>query len=132
VHQSIAPDSAYRRAFCKNRQKSRQHATPVNAVLYGIRKLVMEKEIYGIIGILLGGLLKALFDFIRVRLDHDHAEKMHKLENQGKENIKELLLDMLNHRTHIDRTFDALKKRIGGYSDDEVRKLLMELGACRT
>jgi DNA-binding PadR family transcriptional regulator len=77
-------------------------------------------------------LLKALFDFIRVRSYHDHAEKMYKLENQGKENIKELLLDMLNHRTHIDRTFDALKKRIGGYSDDEVRKLLMELSACRT
>lgn len=89
----------------------------------------MDKEIWGIIGIVLGFLGKGLFDLIRTRYSHEHTEKMYKLENQGKENIKELLSEMLNHRKYVDRTFDALKKRIGGYTDDEIRKILMELNA---
>ena len=89
----------------------------------------MEKEIWGIAGIILGFLGKGLMDLIKSRRSHKHTEKMYKLENQGEENIKDLLLEMLNHRKFIDRTFVALKKRIGGYTDDEIRKLLMEIGA---
>ena len=39
---------------------------------------------------------------------------------------------MLNHRKHIRRSFTALKKPIGGFSDDEIRQFLHELDAKRT
>ena len=89
----------------------------------------MDKEIWGIAGIIIGFLGKGLIDLINSRRTQEHAEKMYKIKNQGAENIKELLLEMLNHRKYIDRTFDALKKRIGGYSDEEIRKFLMDVGA---
>jgi len=40
-----------------------------------------------------------------------------------------VLVEMLSHKTHIDRSFNALKAKIGGYSDDDIRKLLMAVGA---
>lgn len=89
----------------------------------------MEKEIWGLIGIVLGIIVKGVFDIIKLRMSHDHDKESFKTQNLAKEKVKELLLEMLNHRKYTDRTFDALKKRIGGYSDDDIRKMLMEVGA---
>jgi hypothetical protein len=61
-----------------------------------------------------------------------HEEKMHAIANQGKDAIKAILLEMLNHKSYTDRSFSALRERIGGYTDDELRKLLHELGARKT
>ncbi|HED38435.1 MAG TPA: hypothetical protein ENI76_09375 [Ignavibacteria bacterium] len=89
----------------------------------------MDKEIWGIIGVVIGFLGKGIIDLILSRRSHEHKEKMYRLENQDKENVKEILLDMLNHRKFISRNFDTLKKRIGGFSDDEIRRILMEIKA---
>jgi len=89
----------------------------------------MDKELWGIAGIVIGFLGKGLFDLVRTRMSQEHENQMYKLENQGKENVKEILLEMLNHRKHVDRSFDTLKKRIGGYSDDEIRRILIEIKA---
>ena len=81
------------------------------------------------IGIVVGIVFKGLFDIIKLKMSHDHEKENYRSQNLAKENIKEILLDMLNHRKYTDRTFDTLKNRIGGYSDDDIRKLLMEVGA---
>ena len=54
---------------------------------------------------------------------------MYLLRNQSKENVKEIIKDLLNHRTHIDRSFGAIRSRIGGYNNDEIKQLLHEVGA---
>ena len=89
----------------------------------------MDKEIWGIIGIVIGFLGKGLFDLIVSRRTHEHQEKMYRLDNQAKENAKEILSAMLNHRKFTSRNFDTLKQRIGGFTDDEIRKMLMEIEA---
>jgi len=89
----------------------------------------MDKEIWGIIGIVLGFLGKALMDLILSRRSHESKEKMHRLENIDKENAKEILLAMLNHRKFSSRKFETLKKRIGGFTDDEIRRMLMAIEA---
>ena len=89
----------------------------------------MEKEIWGLIGIILGIIVKGVFDIVKLRMSHDHDKERFRSQNLAKENIKELLMEMLNHRKYTDRTFSALKKRIGGYSDHDIRKMLMEVGA---
>ena len=89
----------------------------------------MDKEIWGIIGIVIGFLGKGLFDLILSRRSHEHQEKMYRLENQDKENAKEILLDMLNHRKFVSRNFDTLKKRIVGFTYDEIRRMLMDIKA---
>ena len=89
----------------------------------------MDKEIWGIIGIVLGFLGKALMDLVLSRRSHESKENMYRLENQDKENAQEILSAMLNHRKFPSRNFDTLKKRIGGFSDDEIRKMLMAIKA---
>lgn len=38
----------------------------------------------------------------------------------------------LSHEKYTDRSFDVLKKHLGGFSDDELRKILVRAGAIRT
>ena len=57
---------------------------------------------------------------------------MYYLQNQSKEQVKEILLVLLNHRSFTDRSFETIRKRIGGYSSDEIRQLLHEIGAKKT
>jgi hypothetical protein len=87
----------------------------------------MDKELYGIVGLILGVLLKALFDIIKLRIQHKHEDSQS--HDPAEENVKNLLIEMLNHENHIDRSFNALKGKIGGYSEDEIRRLLMAVGA---
>lgn len=61
-----------------------------------------------------------------------HEKEMYRLQNQAEENVKAVILDMLNHRKFVRRSFDAISKRVGGYSDDEIRRLLHEVNAKRS
>ncbi len=38
----------------------------------------------------------------------------------------------LNHKSYTDRSFVTLKKHLGGFEDDELRKILVRAGAIRT
>lgn len=58
-----------------------------------------------------------------------HEERMHVLQNQSRESVKAILLEMLNHKIHTDRSFLAMRERIGGFTDDELRQILHEIGA---
>ena len=57
-----------------------------------------------------------------------NLEILQKLQKHA-ENVKKMLKHMLNHASYTDRSFTALKNPIGGYSDDEIRKMLHELNA---
>jgi len=81
------------------------------------------------LGVLIGGLLTGIINYILQRSQFKHNKDMYFLKNQSKEQVKEIILDLLNHRTHTDRSFSALKKRVGGYSDDELCQMLHEVGA---
>lgn len=37
----------------------------------------------------------------------------------------------LSHESYTDRSFEALQKHLGGFSDDELRKILVRAGAIR-
>ena len=87
----------------------------------------MEKELYGIIGVVVGVLLKALFDFVQQHRKHKHEKDLN--TDKAEENVKALLIEMLNHETHIDRSFDALKAKVAGFEEDEIRRLLMAVDA---
>ena len=51
-------------------------------------------------------------------------KRMH-FQYGGKENAREALKDMLNHKTHVDRSFDALHARVPTYSRKEVGDMLL-------
>lgn len=37
----------------------------------------------------------------------------------------------LSHKSYTDRSFETLQKKLGGFSDDELRKILVRAGAIR-
>jgi hypothetical protein len=89
----------------------------------------MDKEIWALAGIVIGVLLKGLFDYIQDARKKKIADETWARDNQGANNVKSLLISMLWNRKHIDRSFDALKAKIGGYTDDQIRRFLVDVGA---
>ena len=93
---------------------------------------MMGTALWTLIGVIIGGLLTGIINYLLQKSQFKHNKEMFRLQNRSKEMVKDILNDMLNHRTHTDRSFGALKKRIGGYSDDEIRQILHEIGAIKT
>ena len=89
----------------------------------------MSEGWWVLIGVVVGALASGLVSLFLQNRSFAHERDMHTLQNQSEANVKEVLLDMLNHRTHVRRSFGAISKRIGGYSDDEIRRLLHEVNA---
>jgi hypothetical protein len=80
----------------------------------------------GILGTAIGGFLNYWIQERKFK----HEKAMFFLVNKSSENAKEYLLELLNHRNNIDRSFETLKKRIG-LPDEKVRELLLEIGCKR-
>jgi len=89
----------------------------------------MSAAAWALTGVIVGGLLSGLINYLLQRGRFKQEKMMFLLQNQSAEMVKNLLVEMLNHRSYTDRAFAALKKPIGGYSDDEIRQLLHELNA---
>lgn len=89
----------------------------------------MSEAGWAIAGVITGTIGTGLLNYILQSRQFDHNKEMFLLQNKSAEMIKDLLSNMLNHREHIDRSFKALKHPVGGYSDDEIRQFLHELGA---
>lgn len=83
----------------------------------------MTEIIILIAGALAGFIGKAVLQFMAQR----HETK--KDTDIAKENVKQILDMMLRHKTYTDRSFAAIRRAIGGFDDDELRKLLHEVGA---
>jgi hypothetical protein len=92
----------------------------------------MTEAIWALVGIIIGSTLTAIFSRWQQKKQFDHEKSMFQLQNKSKEVVKEILEDALSHKIHVIRSLDTLKKRIGGYTDDEIKKLLHEIGAIRT
>jgi hypothetical protein len=101
-------------------------------LLTAITHLALSPPMWALIGVLVGGLLTGIINYILQRLQFKHNKEMFYLENQSKEKVKDIILDLLNHRVHIDRKFKTICKRIGGYGEDEIRQMLHEVGAKKT
>lgn len=92
----------------------------------------MNEAAWALLGTFVGALLSAGAGWLMQSRQFRHEEKMHAIANQGKEAMKGILLEMLNHKAYTDRSFSALRERVGGLTDDELRRLLHELGARKT
>ena len=92
----------------------------------------MSEAGWALLGTIVGAALSAGAAWLLQSRQFKHDEKMHAIVNQGKEAIKAILMEMLNHKSYTDRSFTALRERVGGLTDDELRHLLHELGARKT
>jgi len=92
----------------------------------------MIEAAWAIVGTVVGAILSVAAARLIQSKQFKHEERMYVLANQAKESLKGILLEMLNHKSYTDRTFAALRERVGGLTDDELRLLLHELGARKT
>lgn len=89
----------------------------------------MNEAIWALIGVAIGTILSGLINYLLQKGQFKHNKEMLLLQNQATEVVKSLLIEKLSHKNFTDRSFEALKGPIGGYSDDEIRQLLHEIKA---
>ena len=84
---------------------------------------------WALLGVVVGALGTGFFNWLLQTRQFTHEKEMFLLENKSAVMVKSILSEMLNHRSYTDRSFSALKERVGGYSDDQIRQFLHEIGA---
>ncbi|UII20915.1 hypothetical protein [Fulvivirga ligni] len=87
----------------------------------------MQTAIFTLIGTILGGLISYFLQ--RQKFNHDLQIRR---EADKTDFIAETTArHFLSHKSYTDRSFDTLKKHLGGFEDDELRKILVRAGAIR-
>lgn len=87
----------------------------------------MDSTLASLLGTLLGGGITYLVN------RQVHLQQLAVLREQFKTDFmaEETARHLLNHQSYTDRSFEALTKQIGGFTDDELRKILVRAGAVR-
>ncbi len=89
----------------------------------------MTDAMWALSGVIIGGAISGVINYFLQKSQFKHNKDMYLLQNQSSEVVKSLLTEMLSHKSYTDRSFEALKRPIGGYTDNEVRQLLHEIKA---
>lgn len=72
-------------------------------------------------------IVAAFTGYITFRIQEERLKKELKTEFMAEKVAK----DLLSNEKWEQRSFDAIKKRLGGFGDDELRKILVRAGAVR-
>ncbi len=87
----------------------------------------MDPALASLLGTLVGGGISYLLN------RQSHAQQIAALKEQYKTDFmaEETARHFLSHKQYTDRSFDVLQKHLGGFGDDELRKILVRAGAIR-
>ena len=88
----------------------------------------METAIFTLAGTIVGGLITYFLQRQRFKQEMKILQEEYKTEFIAESTAKHFL----NHKSFTDRSFETLKKHLGGFDDDELRKILVRAGAIRT
>ena len=82
---------------------------------------------FGLLGVLVGGLISWWLQKDRASTDLRIALEAVKTEHMAEKTAQYYL----SHQGYTDRSFELLAKRLGGFSEDELRRILVRAGAVR-
>jgi len=80
-----------------------------------------------LLGALVGGGISYLLNRQQLRNQLEVLRTQHKTEFMAEETARHFL----SHKSFTDRSFDTLRQHLGGFEDDELRKILVRAGAMR-
>lgn len=83
--------------------------------------------LFGLVGVLVGGLLSWWLQKDRASTDLRIALEAVKTEHMAETTASHFL----NHKGYTDRSFNLLSKRLGGFEDNDLRRILVRAGAIR-
>jgi hypothetical protein len=92
----------------------------------------MADAMWALIGVVVGAGITGVVNWIQQSRQFAHDREMFTLKSKSADMVKAILVEMLNHRRYVERSFEALKKSVSGYSDEAIRQFLHEIGARRT
>lgn len=87
----------------------------------------MESALYALLGTAVGGLIS--FVLQKQRLNHELKVKREEYKTEFM--AENTARHFLSHKSFTDRSFETLQKNLGGFGDDELRKILVRAGAIR-
>jgi len=87
----------------------------------------MESALYALMGTFVGGLIS--FVLQKQRLNHEI--KLKREEYKTEFMAENTARHFLSHKSYTDRSFETLQKHLGGFDDNELRKILVRAGAIR-
>lgn len=88
---------------------------------------MVETIIISAASALLGGLISFGLQYIKFRQEIRKLQLAHKTDFMAETTA----IHFLSHKSYTDRSFETLKQHLGGFSDDELRKILVRAGAIR-
>ena len=80
-----------------------------------------------LLGAIVGGGISFLLNRQQFRNQIRIQQEQHKVEYMAEETARHFL----GHKSFTDRSFDTLRNHLGGFQDDELRKILVRAGAIR-
>lgn len=89
---------------------------------------VVASLVGAIVGAVVGGAVSWLLN------RQLHSQQLERLRTQYKTEFaaEDTARHFLGHKGYTDRSFDVLRKHLGGFDDDELRRILVRAGAVRT
>jgi 5-bromo-4-chloroindolyl phosphate hydrolysis protein len=87
----------------------------------------MESALYALLGTVVGGLISMILQ----KLKYDQELKIRREENKTEFMAETTARHFLSHKGYTDRSFETLKNHLGGFEDNELRKILVRAGAIR-
>jgi hypothetical protein len=80
-----------------------------------------------LLGVVIGGAISYLLNRQQLRNQLRILQEQHKEEFMAETTARHFL----SHKSFTDRSFETLRKALGGFTDDELRKILVRAGAIR-
>jgi hypothetical protein len=80
-----------------------------------------------LLGALVGGGISYFLNRQQFRNQLRVLQEQHKVEYMAEETARHFL----GHKNFTDRSFETLRNHLGGFTDDELRKILVRAGAIR-
>jgi hypothetical protein len=91
----------------------------------------MDTALWSTFSALLGALVGGGISFLLNRQQFGNQlrilQEQHKVEFMAEETARHFL----SHKSFTDRSFETLRNHLGGFEDDELRKILVRAGAIR-
>lgn len=87
----------------------------------------METALFTLLGTLLGGLIS----YFLQRQQYRHNLELRREADKTDFMAESTARHFLSHKGYTDRSFETLRKHLGGFDDQELRKILVRAGAVR-
>jgi hypothetical protein len=92
----------------------------------------MDAHFWSALSALLGAVVGGGMSWLLNRQQFDNQLKLAREQHRTEFMAEETARALLSHKGFTDRSFDTLRRHLGGFEDDELRKILVRAGAMRT